>query len=537
MPSRASRLSQLEKILPCLQSQRKGPDLRRYRNDPVGYARDVLGVTLWQPVADALLALLEPPYRVSVDSGNNVGKSHGAAVACNWWYDTRPQCAIISTAPTQREVVDLLWTEIRLQRAAALIPLPNDLQPSAPVMSSGPDHYAKGYTARDVNSAQGRHRENMLFIFDEKEGVERPFWDGMKSMLRPGSGDAALVIGNPFTTTSIAYQEHRATDPEGNPTWHRVRLSSLDHPNIAAGLAGQPLPVPRGVTVSQIEAWLNDWCDPVVPGDERPTDIFWRGRTFRAGPIGEARILGLRPSTDGGGVWSDALWQCVLGPEPPIPAGALPIIGNDVAGKGRDYTAFHVRCGPVSLYHHAVNGWDHVKIFNHLLELTEEYARWATARLPSRATPIDRKQIRIQIDDDATGRAVSTLLAQKGCSVLCLNAGSAPQRPDLYPNVRSESWFLTARKAASMLVNLSRLDRATRQRIELQLLAPEWSPDMAGRRVVESKEELRKPDRLGRSPDDADAMHLAYWDGPVGTIKAVEPESSTQRPGLFGRRR
>src|SRR6185503_10916455 len=102
-------------------------------------------------------------------------------------------------APTKRDVEDLLWTEVRLQRAAALIPLPWDMHPVAPYMGTGLDHYAKGFTARDVNSAQGRHRANMLFIFDEKEGVAKPFWDGMKSMFRPGSGDAALVIGNPHT--------------------------------------------------------------------------------------------------------------------------------------------------------------------------------------------------------------------------------------------------------------------------------------------------------------------------------------------------
>jgi hypothetical protein len=44
----------------------------------------------------------------------------------------------------------------------------------------------------------------------------------------------------------------------------------------------------------------------------------------------------------------------------------------------------------------------------------------------------------------------------------------------------------------------------------MQLLAPQWWPDAKGKKVVESKEDLRSPKRLGRSPDDADAMNLAY---------------------------
>src|SRR5262245_51063393 len=75
------------------------PDLIRYRDDPVGYARDVLGVHLWDRVADAVRSLLEPPYRVSIDSGHGVGKTHAAAVVVNWWYDTRNPCWVITTAP------------------------------------------------------------------------------------------------------------------------------------------------------------------------------------------------------------------------------------------------------------------------------------------------------------------------------------------------------------------------------------------------------------------------------------------------------
>src|SRR5262245_57970881 len=226
--TRATNLSALNRRVDRLLAQARARQARAtsfpltaYRTDPVGFARDVLGVELWRPIAEALQALLQPPYRVSIDSGHSVGKTHAMAVAAVWWYHTREQCVIITTAPTQRDVVDLLWTEIRLLHAHARIPLPDDLQPSAPYMGTGPDHYAKGYTARDANSAQGRHRMNMLFLFDEKEGVIPVFWHGMKSMFRPGSGDAVLVAGNPHTTTTIAYQEHNATDAEGNPTWHR----------------------------------------------------------------------------------------------------------------------------------------------------------------------------------------------------------------------------------------------------------------------------------------------------------------------------
>lgn len=492
----------------------------KFRTDPVGYARDILGIELWQPIGEALEGLLVPPYRVSVDSGHGVGKTHGAAAAVNWWYDTRgPQCVCITTAPTQRDVIDLLWTEIRLQRMSARVLLSQDfIGPAAPEMKTGPEHYAKGYTARKGESFQGRHRPNMLFVFDEKEGIDGNYWTAAKTMFRPGSGDAWLVIGNPTTTTSVAYQEHRAVDPEGNPTWNRVRLSCLDHPNMRA-VPGDADYISGAVTRSQVSQWIDDWCDPVAEGDEQETDIEWDGLLFRPGPIAEPRILGLRPSAGNWGVWSEAIWRLVVRPAPTVDQFALPVIGCDCANYGSDYTVFHVRCGTVSLYHYAVNGWGADRICGKLMDMTKEWAAWATKRRDRAAAPNNAGEIAIQIDDDATGRAICSWLTRQKLRCVPVNAGGSPIRPDLYKNVRSELWFMAARKAAKGLMNLSRLDRATLQRIEMQAMAPEWWPTPLGQREVESKDDLRKPERLGRSPDDMDSLNLAYYE-PSGVADA-----------------
>jgi hypothetical protein len=533
----SQRLGRLERRLVGLKMaapgrHRRNLRLARYRNDPVGYARDVLGVELTEPIAEALQSLLQPPHRVSVDSGHGVGKTHGAAVAVNWWYDTRDPCWVITTAPTDRDVKDLLWTEVRLQRQRARVELPYDLQPAAPEMRSGPEHVAKGYTARDANSAQGRHRPNMLFVFDEKEGVGGQFWDGARSMFRPDAGDAWLVIGNPLTTTSRAAAEHKATDADGNPSWHRVRISALDHPNIAAGLRGEPPPIPGAVTVGQVDQWVNDWADLLPDAEEhRPGDFEWRGRWYRPGPIGEARILGLRPSAGMFGVWSEALWaMAVAKPAPEIPRDALPVIGCDVANYGTDYTVFHVRRGPVSVEYQAVNGWGADRIVERLRQLVDGCLVRLNLERERGLAPLDKTAVAIHIDDDSTGRAVSSFLVGAGYRVHRVNAQQGPIRPDLYGNARSELWFHAAKKAAVGQLNLSRLGKADLRRIELQALAPEWWPDAASRRVVESKDDLRKPDRLGRSPDDMDAINLCYYEPrTLAAPSSVEVDEGVRR--------
>lgn len=538
MQGLASRVAKLEKQAAGLTRQASRPDFSRYRNDPGGYARDVLGFPfVWDRIEQCALSLLTPPYRASIDSGHAVGKSHLCGWLINWWYDTRGSCAVITTAPTDKGVKEIVWTEVRLMRQRAGLPL-DFIGDSAAEMRTSPEHFAKGYTARDGVSFQGRHRENMLFLFDEKEGVKGGFWQSTASMFRPGSGDAWLAVGNPLSCNTVAYQEHNATDADGNPTWHRFQLSSLDHPNIAAGLAGEPLPAPNAVTVGQVDRWIEDWTDPVAAGDEQPTDILWRGKWCRPGPIGEPRILGIRPSSGTFGIWSEALWRTVLGPEPPIPAGLLPVIGLDCASYGVDFTAWHARCGPVSLLHRSANGLTADYIAARTVLLCEELAEWATRhRGDGSRPPIPREAIAIHVDDDSEGRDLGSLLSNQGFRVVRLNAASIPQRPDLYPHVRDELWFMAARRAARGLVNLSRLDRATRQRIEMQLLAPVWWPDALGRRCVESKDDLRKPDRLGRSPDDADAVNLCFYEPASGIMSAVVPNASAAQPSYTQRAR
>src|SRR5262249_47717382 len=69
-----------------------------------------------------------------------------------------------------------------------------------------------------------------------------------------------------------------------------------------------------------------------------------------------------------------------------------------------------------------------------------------------------------------------------------------------------------------------------------QLLAPAWELDAAGRRKVEPKDETKE--KIGRSPDDADAFNLAHYEAPLAEYAALEPEPRRLEPaGDFRERR
>lgn len=499
-----------------------------YQNDPVRYAREKLGITLWGKQIEAAESLLKPPYKTLVKASHNVGKTFLAAALVSWWYDTRNPSIVLTTAPTDRQVRDLLWKEVRTQRGR----LGGFRGPMMPRLESAPDHFAHGFTARDGDAFQGHHGPAILIVFDESVGVHPAFWETAKTMFA-GENHAWLCIHNPTDTSSQAYLE------ENTGNWHVVTMSALDHPNIPAELAGDFPPFPTALRLGRLKEMLGEWCTPLPPGKKAlATDIEWppgSGTFLRPGPLAEARLLGRWPSQSSGSVWSDADFQAASVAVLAIPPDAVPEIGCDVARYGDDFTVIHVRCGPVSLHHEAVNGWSTTETAGRLKQLAREFCQWRIQTNPDWCE-LRPEEIPIKLDDDGVGGGVTDQAGD--FTFIPVNAGSAPYRADDYPNRRSELWFQTAALAREGLLSFARLDPVSRHRIRQQCMAPTWKLDAAGRRTVEPKEKTKE--KIGRSPDDADSVNLAFC--PAGQfiappiIKTQARASWEDRPSAAGRR-
>ena len=90
----------LDEVVIDLQGRSKSVE---YRNDPVRWAQDVLGVTLWSKQKEILESLVANK-KTAVKSCHAVGKSFLAAVAVCWWISTRPNSMVRSTAPTSYQI-------------------------------------------------------------------------------------------------------------------------------------------------------------------------------------------------------------------------------------------------------------------------------------------------------------------------------------------------------------------------------------------------------------------------------------------------
>lgn len=478
----------------------------KYQSDPEGYARDVLGVQWWHKQAEIANSLITPPYRTLVKACHNVGKTHLGGGLVNWFFDSFAPSITLTTAPTARQVRALLWKEVRQQRKGR----GGFPGPKMPRLEWGEHYFAHGFTATDGEAFQGHHGRNMFFMFDEAVGVDGVFWETTESMFA-GEGHAWLAIFNPTDTSSQAYIEEES----GN--WHVISLSVLEHPNIAAELAGLPPPFPSAIRLARVDVLIRKWCRP-IEGAHKISDIEWppeSGRWWRPGPIAESRLLGRWPSQSTNSVWSDGLWQSCAALI--LPASDSPIeIGCDVARFGDDYTAIHVRRGPTSLHHESVNGWNTVETAGRLKALAGQYGG---------PIGMDPRQVLIKVDDDGVGGGVVDNAA--GYNFVGISAGETAVDPESYPNRRSELWFSVAERAEDGRLSLAHLDPDTLRELKRQAMAPVYSLDSEGRRVVEPKDKTKK--RIKRSPDDMDALNIAY--API-----VERKAQGVKLGVWKRR-
>ena len=226
------------------------------------------------------------------------------------------------------------------------------------------------------------------------------------------------------------------------------------------------------------------------------------------------------------------MWNaCLAGPPPAYPRRVLPQLGGDMAtGKGDDYHALCGRWGATALFIRTSNTMDPARIAASIKEACADLIDLWNGALPSSADHWSAKRIPIKLDDDGTGNAVGSFLRLDGYNVHLVGAGTVAMRQDRYPNKRSELWFQTADLAKRGGVYLGALDRQTQRRLKQQLLAPAWELDGAGRRVVEPKDDTKE--KIGRSPDDADSLNLAYYEPPSMLPTPVEPEKPrADRPG------
>lgn len=468
-----------------------------YAERPVAFVREVLAADML-PEQEAILAALAPRNaRVSVASGHKCGKDFIGSVAAWWFFESFEGARVLLTAPTSRQVDGITWREVKLRmRAKGCLPLakPDEVGELARTGVVAADlREIKGFTARTAEGVAGISAPHILYIVTEASGVEDPIFEAIEGNMA-GADARILLITNPTRRRGYFWDSHHKNKAQ----WHTFQLSSWA---IAKSLKASGRTIPSLAT----ERWCQERLEAWGKDDPRY----------------KVRVLGEFVNLDEDKVIAPELlleaeqrWATTI----TLDSDVLHV-GVDPAGGGRDETACAPRRGQ--------------KVF--------PLQRWREAD-PDRNAALIYHFVLAQMAPDEVGALVKIDKGGEGWRVVAalnklldrvdpqrvrmrvipIDFGWHPRRPAAYLRLRDELWF-TCREFLRDGGALPSDDQLGKE-----LLEPKFSEDVKGRLRVESKDELRKANRLGRSPDSADAVVLAVW--PHGELKREAP-----RPRAVGR--
>jgi hypothetical protein len=234
--------------------------LRRYRDDPVAFVREVLGMRPTRKQCE-ILECVRDHKRVSVRSGRRVGKSYVFAMIALWFYCTMgPDARVVLMATTDRQVKQIMWRAIEMLYARALVKIPGVKAESHEGGLVWKDLFCeiKGYTARDAEAIAGIAGARLMYLIDEASGVKQQIFDAVEGNLAGGNAWLCL-ISNPTRNEGEFYDSHHSKSAEVmGPTfgYHTFEISSYESPNVTREFAEQ---VPGLATLEWIERQKQAW--------------------------------------------------------------------------------------------------------------------------------------------------------------------------------------------------------------------------------------------------------------------------------------
>lgn len=457
---------------------------RKYQSDWNKFARDILGVRLDQRQR-RILEAIQVSRRTSVRSGHAAGKDYVAAVASLCFLYLNVPSKVINTAPTDRQVINIMMSEIARVYKNAKVNLGGDLW-THKITFEDPDWFLLGFKTKDKKPEDwtGFHSPNLMVVITEASGIDQITFDAIEGIL---TGNSRLVlIFNPNRTLGEAYQSTRS------PLYKKFKLNCLNAVNVRA----KKILIPGQVDFEWIDekirkpGWVVEIEESKVNKDS--CDFKWEGKWYRPNDLFLVKVMGEFPRATEDTLiplsWVEMAndrWQDLQGRG----EGKLKL-GVDVAGMGRDLTVFAFKKGNVVEKFRTYSKQDHMvtvgKIKNTLIE-NEDIAF---------------------VDSLGEGAGVySRLIEQKVNAVGVKASESAKDLTDLteqrtFANMRAYLYW-AIRDALDPALDgelaLPPVDELTQDLTEVH-----WSTRSNGDLIIEEKDKIKK--RLGRSPDYGDAV-------------------------------
>jgi hypothetical protein len=442
-----------------------------YADDAAGWIRSQ-GSWVWSKQEEVCVSVVENRF-TAVRACHGVGKSWIAARIVAWWLATHRDAFVVTTAPSAHQVKTILWREIkRAHREGGLEGYITDAE--VPMWKIDGEIVAFGrkpadYADEEAAAAafQGIHATNVLIVIDEADGVPGWLGNAVETLVTNEKG-RVLAIGNPMDPSSWFAQ---AQQP--GQDYNVIKISAWDAPWNTGEY------VPEEVADNLIsEMWVEERRRRWGVGSP-----LWQGRVEAEYPeVTDDNLIHPR--------WIREAWERDLSGRGTVDGR----MGLDIARFGVDETVLYWNRG----------GW---------VRLVDKWSKADTMETVGKVRNIydDRLDIRdevpISVDVIGLGAGVYDRMRELRMPAVPFNGSEKANRPDRFRNRRAEQYWSLRELFESGEIDLDPADLD----LANELMQIQWSPNSAGQRVVEKKEDIKK--RLGRSPDRADAVMMSTFVG------------------------
>jgi hypothetical protein len=250
-----------------------------YKDRPVEFLFDKLNFVCTKEQADICNSVRDNRV-TNVQASHGVGKT-AISARLALWYLFAVGGQVVTTAPTFRQVKNLIWKEIRSTHSRfsqILGGTCNTLD-----LFVNPSVFAIGFSSSDHNTDafQGMHADYFLFIQDEANGISPLVDDGFISCAT-GENNRILRVGNPVCPYTPFYYSCQQSS---------TRLSCWGHPNVSWAYQVGPDGTHR--LKPDIAVQIISPQGDVKPQDEWPAEL---PRDLIPGAVSISWIEGIRKS-------------------------------------------------------------------------------------------------------------------------------------------------------------------------------------------------------------------------------------------------
>lgn len=479
-----------------------------YTSDWNKMARDLFRKKLDKKQQE-FVQLVQNNSKVSARSGHARGKDFvtcGVIAPCFLisYYPSK----VVLTAPTGRQVKDVMMSEVAKTWKNATLPLGGEVLTQRVQFYDEKDWYLVGFKAADksVEAWTGYHSPHICVIVTEASGIEDETFDAIDGILT-GVVSKLVLAGNARRTRGEFYNSFR------DPRYKTMTLNCLDAPNVKA----KKIIIPGQVDYVWVADMVLKHSLEITEEEANPNsnDFKFKGKWHRPNDAFLVKVLGEFPEESTDQLiplrWVEA-GVARWGKRKGKGAGKLRL-GVDIAGMGRDSSVYaHRRKNIIEkLDKHANIGQRqtiHMENAGRIKNILKK-----------------NKDSKAFVDTIGEGAGTHSRLIEQGAKSVSAKFSQAAK--DLagkklvdytgertFKNMRAYCWW-AVRDALDPKNNIN-LALPPDDELKEDLTAPTYTTLSNGDILIEEKKEIVK--RLGRSPDEGDAVALSYFPEPPDVL-------------------